>query len=88
MATDPPIRSAAIRAVIDQASRLIQDGQGHLSSEALIRQEYKNCSEYNITVHRLEHHLTIAKLLYAEQERLVALMQEHKVSPVAELPSV
>lgn len=88
MATDPPIRSAAIRAVIDQASRLIQDGQGHLSNEALIRQEYENRSEYNVTVHRLEHHLTIAKLLYAEQERLVALMHERKVSPVAELPSV
>jgi hypothetical protein len=62
--------------------------RGHLSNEALICQEYENCSEYNITVHRLEHHLTITKLLYAEQERLVALMQECKVSPVAELPSV
>ncbi|KAJ7884621.1 hypothetical protein B0H14DRAFT_3432347 [Mycena olivaceomarginata] len=88
MAIDLPIHSAAIRAVIDQASRLIQDGQGHLSNEALIRQEYENHSEYNVTVHRLEHHLTITKLLYAEQERLIALMQEHKVSPVAELPSV
>jgi hypothetical protein len=88
MATDPPICSAAIRAVIDQASRLIQDSQGHLSNEALICQEYENRSEYNITVHRLEHQLTIAKLLYTEQERLVALMQERKVSPVAELPSV
>ncbi|KAJ7302591.1 hypothetical protein DFH08DRAFT_977716 [Mycena albidolilacea] len=87
-ATDPPIRSAAIRAVIDQVSRLIQDSQGHLSNEALIRQEYENRSEYNVTVHRLEHHLTIAKLLYAEQERLVALMQERKVSPLAELLSV
>jgi hypothetical protein len=86
--TDPPIRSAAIRAVIDQASRLNQDGQGHLSNEALILQEYENRSEYNVTVHRLEHHLTITKLLYAEQECLVALMQERKVSPVAELPSV
>jgi hypothetical protein len=88
MATVPPIRLAAIRAVIDQASMLIQDGQGHLSNEALIRQEYENCSEYNITVHCLEHHLTITKLLYAEQERLVALMQERKVSPVAKLLSV
>ncbi|KAJ7309501.1 hypothetical protein DFH08DRAFT_823439 [Mycena albidolilacea] len=61
---------------------------GHLSNEALICQEYENRSEYNVTVHRLEHHLTIAKLLYAEQERLVALMQECKVSPVAELPLV
>jgi hypothetical protein len=88
MATDLPICSAAIRAVIDQASRLIQDGQGHLSNEALIRQEYENHSEYSVTVHRLEHHLTITKLLYAEQERLIALMQERKVSPVAELPLV
>ncbi|KAJ7362436.1 hypothetical protein DFH08DRAFT_799468 [Mycena albidolilacea] len=83
--TDPPIHSAVIRAIINQASKLIQEGQGHISNEALICQEYENCSEYNVTVHRLKHHLTIAKLLYTQQECLVALMQECKVSPVAKL---
>ncbi|KAF7334082.1 hypothetical protein MVEN_02313800 [Mycena venus] len=81
-----PAGGKSVKEIMDMASNAVKGDLGYISSQALIRQEYHNRAEYHATIHRLEYYLTVAKTLWAKQERLVAVMAERHITCTEELP--
>ena len=73
-------------ALIADADALTKTSNHYLTNQALTRQEYDNRSEFSVIIQRLRYHLTLAKTVWAEQERLVALLAERGLESLTELP--